>query len=247
MTQTRPVSKHLGGLRTKLWFDVISCGLGGKTPGWFWKTFDEGTGDRSTWERYKRGQRDATSQNGRDRVALVEQDCPGSAIYHRSAIWTVLSGSILTIDELVVEIEALGGAIQSIVLAGDGSRSLGGSSIGRLFANLEQLPDFKTLSALILMLAWADQLQNVALWNTLGDFYRHMIPAFIERGEIPFYDEVFDAVDDYARTREFTKLNVRHDRFTSWREQLPRCQQMIEDQEELERLEFALTPRTFIG
>ena len=80
-----------------------------------------------------------------------------------------------------------------------------------------------------------------------GDFYRHMIPAFIERGVIPFYDEVLDAVDDYARTREFTKLNVRHDRFTSWREQLPRYRQMIEDQEELERLEFALTPRTFIG
>ena len=219
------ISKSLGGLRTKLWFAKVARGLD-QTPTWFWKTFDNSIGDRATWERYKRGLRDAVPHNGRDRVALVDEKYLGSSIYHRTAMWNVLDGATLATEEITVHIAKLDDPVRTIVLAGGYKSQEGDRDFDRVLSELEQFPDFETLACIVLMLAWSDNLHNLQLWNDLCRFYRHMIPAFIERDDIPFYEDVFDAVDAYACTRGLTKLNVREDRFECWRNQIPRFETM---------------------
>lgn len=238
------VSKPLGGLRTKLWFAKVAHG---RTPAWFWKTIDRSIGDRATWERYKRGLRDAVPHAGRDRVALFDAQYPGSAIYHRTAMWNVLDGKTLNINEITGQIAKLGDPTRTIVLAGGYRSGVGDRDFDRVLSELEQFPDFETLACIVLMLAWSENLHNLKLWNDLCQFYRHMIPAFIARDEIPFHGEVFDMIDAYARTRILAKLNVRDDHFEDWRDQLLRLQEMLDEEQELHRNYHAAVPKTFVG
>jgi len=240
------ISKALGGLRTKFWFAKVAGSLG-QTPTWFWRTIDKSNGDRATWERYKRGLRDAVPHGGRDRVALVDARYPGFAIYHRIAMWNLLDGAMLTNDEIVRQIANLDDPVRTIVLAGGYRSPEGDREFDRVCSELEEFPEFRSLACIVLMLAWADNLHNLGLWNALCGLYRHMIPAFIEQGGIPFHEEVFDAVDAFARERELTKLNVREDRFEDWRHQLPRLKKILEEQEYLRLSYYESMPRILEG
>jgi hypothetical protein len=109
------------------------------------------------------------------------------------------------------------------------------------------VPTFDTLRAIILMLAWADDLGHPDLWNCICGFYRHMIPEFIGNGDIPFHAEFFDAVDQIARTHNFTSINHRVDVFEPWAEQLPRCHEMQAGTEHIIQEYWERTPRWLVG
>ena len=225
----RPKASNLHGLRTKVWFARASRACGFKSATWFYNQFDAPAGDRSTWERYARGLRDATNYAGRNRVALVEARFPGTAAIFYSPMWDYLAGEDLSVQQVIAGISIIGDPVATIILAGGFSDRVDETPrhIDAVFDDLETFPDFDMLTALVLMLAWADKLQNVDFWNSICAFYKHMVPYLIERGDIPFYEDVFDAIDQVARVRVFARLNVREDTFEGWREQIHRYDQLV--------------------
>uniref|UniRef100_UPI002613704B hypothetical protein n=1 Tax=uncultured Erythrobacter sp. TaxID=263913 RepID=UPI002613704B len=191
--------------------------------------------------------RDASPHNGTHRVAMTDFKFPGSGISYRTGMWDILQGQHCDEDRIISEIAALGDPVRRTVLQGGyGSDDLS-QSIDRMFSELGQFPDFKTLAAIVLLLEWANALQNHDLWNSFCGLYRHMIPDFIFRDQVPFHEEVFDAIDRYAKIRTFPKLNERIDTFRRWTEELPRYQTMVGNLKKAEKLCFERLPKEFRG
>ena len=158
-------------------------------------------------------------------------------------MWRVLEGGHLSVAGAKCALTLLGEPIPTIFGGGGLTGQEGSRPIDDVFCELEQFPVFESLAAVIIMLALADDIQNIDLWNNFCRFYRHMIPSFIDRGQIPFHEEIFDVVDLFARERVFVHLDDREDRLVSWRDELPRCDEMIAAR----RAYFESMPKILIG
>jgi hypothetical protein len=179
-------------------------------------------------------------------VAAADGRWPGTAQPFRSAFWYLLKGQPISERDAIAEIEALGDPMCQIVLRG-GYFVVDSESpqrdIDHLFMNLQQWPSFELLMAIVLTMGWADSIGSHILWNDLGDLYRHMVPELISSGQIPFHEEVFELVDDFALVREFAAFNKREDRRLSWTEQLPRLQEMASAVEQERDTMWENTPK----
>ncbi|WP_298195863.1 hypothetical protein [Novosphingobium sp.] len=215
---------QLDYLRTKVWFARASERAGGKSPDWFWQNIDQGYGDRSTWYRYRRGERAAFPYAGRDRVSLVESKVPMTSWLFWSPAWEVLQRKTLPVDTIVLGIAELRGPPAAILL-GYGYPGDGDLTFEQIANDVLARPSLEGLLGVVLLLGWADALQNYELWNEVCRLYRQLIPRLWEAGDIPFLDELLDAVDGIAATRSFPTVNRREEHFTSWRLEMDRIEE----------------------
>jgi hypothetical protein len=217
----RPRRKAIDFLFTKIWFEMSSRAAGGWTPYKFWKEIDQSRGDKSDWERHKRGKRVPENKAGRERVARVEARFPGTARILNSPALHILKGTKPSSDNVKMAIRDVGDPFNRILLEGGYEENDGDRETERVFQELSLFPSFKLVETVILLLAWADDLGLSEFWNYICHFYRFMIPELIRSGNIPFHEELFDAVDQLAQVREFKSTNQREDVFQSWRETRP--------------------------
>lgn len=68
------------------------------------------------------------------------------------------------------------------------------------------------------MLAWADDIGDIKLWNHVCAFYRAMIPELIRDNNLLFHEELLDLVDDIAQVRHLESVNFGPNARLSWRD-----------------------------
>jgi hypothetical protein len=217
----RPRRKAVDFVFTKIWFEMSSRAAGGWTPYRFWQEIDDSRGDKSNWERHKRGKRVPEDEAGRERVAKVEVKFPGTACILYSPALDILKGAKFSSDNVRIAIQEVGDPFKTILLEGGYQEHEGDRETEQVFQELSLFPCFKLVETIILLLAWADDLGQQEFWNYIRQFYRFMIPELVRSGNIPFHEELFDAVDQLAQIREFRSPNRREDVFQSWRETRP--------------------------
>lgn len=226
----RPTAQMLDYLKTRIWFYELSRAAGYQTAYGIWVLVDGNKGSSKTWARYRDGKRVPGRYGAHDPVARANAIWPKTGQIFWSPIWAVLKGVPISNDTVINAIGDLGDEMKIILLSGGFSNFEGGAqgsnNIDRIFAQLALFPTLDSLQALILMLAWADNLGHPDLWNNVCGFYRHMIPELIDRGSIPFHEDFFATVDQIARRREFPGINIRVDVFEPWTDQLPRFDAM---------------------
>ena len=88
--------------------------------------------------------------------------------------------------------------------------------MGAIFYLLEEFPSFQMLQSIILMLALANEQGHTNQWDDVCLFYRDMLPNFIEYGSIPYYRDMFSAIDTYAQYRYYLAVNHRLDVSIPW-------------------------------
>ena len=212
----------------------------------------EGKLDTSrTWERYRDGERIPGKYGQKKQAKEVERLWPWVGSILKCQMWKPLMGKKLNKDEAISAIESLGDPMQTIILGGGYSHLADGQSseqaLQDVFGQLREFPNFDLCRALVLMLAWADNIGNPDFWNPVCAFYREMIPVLIDREDVPLYSEVFDAIDVYAQPRIFSAVNMPDNRFQSWREELPRYETMKAEQEATLAEYWNNIPKILIG
>jgi hypothetical protein len=179
--------------------------------------------------RYKRGRRALGWKRPIEIIDKLEVRFPGSGDIFRGPMGQILMNRPISHKQVLSAIEALDDPYRTMLLGsgyGLGPTGPGGKrAIDDVFAELELLPDYRTLQAIVYMLAWADRDQNHNTWNATCGFYRHMIPHFIYAESIRHYEHIFDAVDAIALLRIFT-ANARRDRYRSWRREMSKVKKI---------------------
>jgi hypothetical protein len=203
------------------------------------------------WRRYKEGQSVPKKYGHSDPIANAEMVWHGTSEIWRSPTWPVLKGDRINQQAIFDGISDLGPTMKIIILGGGFSNYVPSSDdetgLERLFLSLTNFPSFELLQALILMLAWADNIRNPYLWNKICEFYRFMIPDLIDCGSIPCYEDYLSAIDDIALFREFTGANSYIDNRKCWKDELPRYEQMKVEREEQWYENLRNTPKAFAG
>jgi hypothetical protein len=193
---------------------------------WLLKTVG---GIRTNLWRYKGGHRALGWKRPDELIDKLEERFPGSGDIFRGPMGQILMKRPVTQSQITSAIEALRDPHRMILLGhgyGVNTSGPGGTrSLDDVFAELEMFPEYRTIQAIVYMLAWADQIQNHDTWNATCGFYRHMIPHFIYADSIRHHEHVFDAVDAIAPLRIFT-ANVRRDRYRNWRRELPKVKKL---------------------
>jgi len=249
----RPIRHPIDSLRTKVWFGQASHAFNDQTAYWFWKNIDNQSGSLSKWNKYRTGER--IPQNGQSSVDLVAQHIPGTDVIFKALFWSILKGNNHDTDEIIEELHGLGGnfsILPKVILDGGIWKKPSDKNIPLLevFAQLACFgrDDIYTLQAIVLLMAWADEIMNVEFWNNCCDLYRHLLPEFIMEIDTPFKDEIFDSVDAYALNRSFPAVNRREDIFKSWKEELPRFQKLLSEyylQQFKKQSHFLVIPEEF--
>ncbi len=222
----RPPKSSIDGVFTKLWFENAARQAGGVKPYWFWKNVALKQGNRSTWVRYKTGLRVPKSHGDDNPIDKVDKILPGTARLFHSPVRVVLKGGRLRQADAAQAISEIGDPIKRIILEGGYEPSSADQNDDRnteaMFEQLSLFPSLAQLEAIILLLGWADDIGNSELWNYICGFYRHMIPELIRVGNVPFFDELCDLIDDVAQLRTFNSVNYRKDIYQSWRDDRPK-------------------------
>jgi hypothetical protein len=213
-----------------VWYDRAARAAGFAAPSWFAEHIDEDKRFAYIWRRFRSGERSPNTALSRSRIDEVEELVPGSSSVFSLPFWRVLKGEQLSLEEIVDSIDALGDPTRTILLAGGYERIGFPGEYPRYYeevlSQLKEFPTFETLQAITLLRAWADALRSPDLWNSTCDFYRYMIPHFIIRAHVPCHEDLFDVVDDFARTREYPKANLCKRRYKSWRRECRRLKRM---------------------
>jgi hypothetical protein len=222
---SRPNKHPVDILFGKLWFANAARVQGNATPYWFWKYIDNKQGDKSNWERYKRGLRIPESSGAGNPIDKIETVFPGTARLFHSPAKTVLKGGQLSQKAAVKGISEIGDPIKRIILQGGYDLASfapnEGGTLEAMFKQLALFPSLGQLEEIILLLGWADAIGNPQLWNYICSFYRFMIPELVRVGDLLFPEELLDLVDEIAQMRTFKSVNYRSDIFQSWRDDKP--------------------------
>lgn len=174
-------------------------------------TIDGGPYRRSRWQKYLNGTSRALPYNGHDPVQSAAQKFPGSEQPFDSAVWHILGGGRLSVHECYAELARLGPDMLFVFLSGKGvdnfEAGLEPRDLGEITTLLVEFPTFDALQSLILLVAMADAVEDVGFRNDVCETYHLMVPLFIQRGDIPFCDEMLAAVDAITRYRFRAALN----------------------------------------
>ena len=173
--------------------------------------------------------------SGQGIIHKVEQKYPGSSKIFNALFWLPLKGKRLTQEEITGELDNFRDEFSYApepMLTIDYWRTeidRTNSSPAELFIDFIGVYDCEdiTLQAVVLMLAWADTLDHHDTWNFTCDAYRELLPTLIIGIDWPFKNEIFDAVDQYARKRSFPNGIRRIDSFKSWRSEIPKLQLLL--------------------
>jgi hypothetical protein len=177
-------------------------------------------GFRGNLGRYKKGKRGLNWQDPRGLVSRLDKRFAGCAEIFRGTTGQLLMEKPVTQTDLLRAIRALDDPHRTILLAGGygpgPSGSTGVRTIDDVLIELEQFPEYRTIQAIVYLLAWADRVQNHDTWNSTCLFYRRLIPKIMYFQQVPHYNHIFDAIDAIAPFREFT-ANVRRERYSRWK------------------------------
>jgi hypothetical protein len=203
------------------------------------------------WRRYRDGTNLPKKYGNSNPIPDAERVWPGSSEIWVSPTWQVLKGERINAQTAIDGIYKLGGTMRTTILAGGFKNwPISGDSdngVEELFELLAKFPTFELLQALILMLPWADDIRNPKLWDRICDFYRFIIPDLLDRAKIPCHEDYLTAVDKIACVREFTSANEYRDIPKSWKEELPRFEQMKAAREAELQEYWRDTPKLYAG
>lgn len=208
------------------------------------------SGFRGNLWRYQRGFRALNWQDPRGLVATLDTRFPGCVEIFKGTTGQLLMAKPVSHDQLIRAIRVLGDPQRTILLGGgygtEPSGSIGPRTIDDVFGELEQFPEYRTLQAIVYMLAWANRIQNHDTWNSTCLFYHHMIPRIMYFQQVPHFEHIFEAIDAIAPFREI-KANVRRDRHRSWRREIPEFKKLRKKAAIEVMNSWNETPRLFIG
>jgi hypothetical protein len=211
---------------------------------------DKFGGSRGNLWRYQKGLRALNWHDPRGNLTELDTRFPECAEIFRGATGQLLMAQPVSQEHLTRAILALGDPQRTILLGGGYGTGQSGSTRGQtlddVLVELGEFPEYRTLQAIVYLLAWADQLQNHDTWNSTCLFYRHMIPRIMHFQQVPHYEHIFDAIDAIAPFREFS-ANVRRERYTSWKYEISKFKKLRKEATIEIMKVWNGTPRHFIG
>lgn len=250
----RPKNHNVDKLCTRMWFSLLTKRVTAEPSKEVWTiwTITEGRlGSRQTLKRYRNGSRVPKKYGISNPIEIANEIFPGTNAIWLSPMWRVLQRKPIDEESVIRGITSLGGVISFVLLKGTirdfPSFRDPQNGLLNLFRFLSESPDFKTLQAIILLLGWANHIQNHYFWNRICELYRFMIPAFLERDNIPCHEDFLDAVDDIARHREFSSVNVRVETFKSWRDEIPRYHKLVSENEKINQEQWGWLKTSYTG
>ena len=205
------VANPLEYLRAKVWAHLLVRGIYPRSAYALAMAIDGGPYRRGRWQKYLNGTSRALPYNGNDPVQAATEKFPGSEQPFDSAIWHILGGGRISVEECYSELARLGPDMHFIFLSGKGADNfeagLEPRDLGEIARLLVEFPTFDALQSLILLVAMADAVEDVIFRNDVCELYHVMVPLFVERGDIPFCDEMLTEVDKITRYRFRAALN----------------------------------------
>jgi len=227
----RPNRDPVDSLRTRTWFDCVQQLSGGKSVFWFRKTFGREVGSKSSWYKWKK-----IGAVPNDRVIeIVDNEFPGSGRIFHALFWSVLKGKQPTRADIIDELASFRSQFsalpdQTLMVEffenyDDPKDPL--EKVFRHFVGVDDCEDI-TFEVIILMMSWAKSDPGLTnLWNDLCELYRELLPRFMYSIELPFKDELFDAVDEFALKRVPENRISTKTVFKSWRKEIPRFELLL--------------------
>lgn len=205
------LSTPLEYLRAQVWSNLLLRRVYPQSAYQLARTIDGSTYRKSRWLNYLKGASRALEHAEEDPVEAAEAKFPGSAQPFDSAIWHILDGGKISVEECYGETALLGPDMQFVFLSGKGTHNyeagLEPRDLGQVASLLIEFPTFDALQSLILLLAMADAVEDMHFRNDVCELYHFMVPLFIERGDIPCHEKMFEAIDRISKYRVRVALN----------------------------------------
>lgn len=181
---------------------------------------DELNCSKDTLRHYRLGERRIRCDVQNSVLDRLDGRFPGTAAMFRGPMAQILMRRKLAPGGLRLAIRQLSDPSRTLLLAlGYGADRSEIDPAVRLEKTLDYLlrySAFETLEAIILMLAWCDEIGDEVSWTTICERYRAALPNMLFEGIPEHHHPLLDAIDDYARIIEFQYARrVRSKR--SWR------------------------------